>query len=118
VVSDSNKKDILKGYILCHCQLTPELVRFFHRIKGIIGFSNHQRGDKKLPDFISEEAVKNFLTKLREKKESKLSSYEEVNLNIGDLVKITKGSFINQEGRITHLDKKKQKVKIVIEPSG
>jgi len=55
---------------------------------------------------------------MKEKKENKASNYEKVDLNIGDLVKITEGTFINREGRITYLDKKKQKVKIVIESSG
>jgi len=73
-----------------------------------------------LPDFVSEEIVKNLLTKIKKKNENDEGrNYEKSSdLNIGDLVKITEGTFINREGRITHLDKKKQKVKIVIEPSG
>jgi transcriptional antiterminator NusG len=118
VVSDSNKKNILKGYILSYCHLTPELTRFIYKIPEIIGFLNHQRSEDKLPDPVSEEMVKSFLTKMKEKKETKTSNHEEVDLNIGDLVKITEGTFANREGRITHLDKKKQKVKIVIESSG
>ena len=56
---------------------------------------------------------------VKEKKETiKSVNYKEVDLNIGDLVKITEGTFINREGRIAQLDKKKQKVKIVIESSG
>ena len=63
--------------------------------------------------------IKSFLEKVKEKKENKIgSNHEETDLNIGDLVKIIEGTFINREGRITHLDKKKQKVKIVIESSG
>jgi len=84
----------------------------------IIGFLNHQRSEDKLPVPVSEEMVKNFLTLMKEKKEIKTSNYEKIDLNIGDLVKITEGIFINREGRITYLDKKKQKVKIVIESSG
>lgn len=119
VVSDSQKKNILKGYIISHCHLTPELTRFFHKVPEIIGFLNHQRGDGKLPDPVSGEMIKSFLEKAKEKKENKIGSdYQGVDLNIGDLVKITEGTFINREGRITHLDKKKQKVKITIEPSG
>jgi transcription termination/antitermination protein NusG len=94
------------------------LTRFIYKIPEIIGFLNHQRSEDKLPDPVSEEMVKSFLTKMKEKKETKTSNHEEVDLNIGDLVKITEGTFANREGRITHLDKKKQKVKIVIESSG
>src|SRR3954468_22586807 len=88
VFSDSDKKKILKGYIFCNCSLTPQLVRFFYRIPGIIGFLNHERGSEKLPDFVSLELIKNFSVKVQKDKEvSKISS--ELNLNIGDLVKIT-----------------------------
>jgi transcriptional antiterminator NusG len=118
VVSDSQQKNILKGYILSHCHLTSELTRFLYKMPEVIGFLNHQRGEDKLPDPVSEEVVKNFLTKMKEKKEIKPNNYEEVDLNIGDLVKITEGTFINREGRIAQLDKKKQKAKIVIESSG
>ncbi|MEG7979280.1 MAG: hypothetical protein NY202_05325 [Mollicutes bacterium UO1] len=118
-MSDSNKKNILKGYILSHCELTPQLMHFLRKMPGIVGFSNHQKGDEKMPDFVSEEVVKNFLAKMRAKKENnQLSSSKTVALNIGDLVKITEGIFINREGRITHLDIKKQKVKIIIAASG
>jgi transcriptional antiterminator NusG len=118
VISDNNKKNILKGYILSNCSLTPELVIFFYKIPEITGFLNHQRGDKNLPNFVSEEMIKNLLTKTEKRKEENKVDHEEIDLSIGDLVKITEGVFINREGRITHLDKKKQKVKIVIEASG
>jgi transcription antitermination factor NusG len=119
VFSDSNKKNILKGYILGYCHLTPELTTFLGKMPEVIGFLNHQWKDDKLPDPVSEEVVKSFLTKMKEKKEIKVGgNYEIVDLNIGDLVKITQGTFVNREGRITYLDKKKQKVKIVIESSG
>jgi transcriptional antiterminator NusG len=118
VVSDNQKKNILKGYILCHCHLTSESTRLFYQIPEVIGFLNHQRSDNKLPDPVSETVVKNFLTKVKEKKEIKPVNYKEIDLNIGDLVKITEGTFINREGRIAQFDKKKQKVRIVIESSG
>ena len=117
VVSDSNQKNILKGYILCRCHLTSELTRFFYQISEVIGFLNLQRGDDKLPGSVSETVVRNFLTKIKER-EVESTNYAEVDLKINDLVKITEGKFINQEGRIVQLDKKKQKVKIVIESSG
>ncbi|CAG8454080.1 17319_t:CDS:2 [Cetraspora pellucida] len=75
--------------------------------------------ENKLPDPVSEEAVKNFFAKMKEEKVKRINeNYEKVDFNIGDLVKITEGTFINREGRITYLDKKKQKVKIIIESSG
>ena len=113
VVSDNQKKNILKGYIFGYCHLTPELTRFFYKIPEITGFLDYQWGDNKLPDSVSEEAIKNLLAKIEDRKEN-LAEFNqgEVDLNIGDLVKITEGVFANREGRITHLDQKKQKVKI------
>ncbi|CAH1755697.1 7434_t:CDS:10 [Entrophospora sp. SA101] len=78
-----------------------------------------KRSDGKLPDPVSEKMIKSLLEKAKENKEKKIGNNQgRIDLNIGDLVKITEGTFINREGRITHLDKKKQKVKITIEPSG
>lgn len=95
------------------------MTRFFYKISGITGFLNYQRGDNKLPDSVSPEIIKSLLAKVKEKKENKIeNNSEKTDLNIGDLVKITEGTFINREGRITHFDQKKQKVKITIEPSG
>lgn len=117
VVSDSQKKNILKGYILCRCYLTSELTHFFYQVPKIIGFLNHQRGDAKLPSPVSETVVKNFLTKVEEKG-IKLNNYEEIELIPRDLVEISEGEFAGQEGRVVQFDKKKQKVTILIESSG
>ncbi|WNE41041.1 MAG: Transcription termination/antitermination protein NusG [Mycoplasmataceae bacterium] len=119
VISDSNKKNILKGYIIGHLSLTPELVIFFYKIPEIIGFLNHQRSDKEFPGFVSQEFIRDLFVKTEAKKIKKGSDEQEKgDLNVGDLVKITEGVFIDKEGRVAHLDKRKQKVKIVIESSG
>ncbi|CAG8766822.1 9190_t:CDS:2, partial [Cetraspora pellucida] len=89
-VSDNNKKNILKGYLLSYCNLTPQLIFDLCQIPEVI-------------------------VKTKEEKAKKvIENYEKVDFNIGDLVKITEGTFSNREGRITYLDKKKQKVKITI----
>jgi transcription antitermination factor NusG len=119
IFNNSEQKKVLKGYIFCYCHLDSGLVSFFHKIPGIINFLNHQRKDKNLPDFVSPEVVKNFSAKLQVKKKNKtMSEKHDSNLNVGDLVKIIEGTFINYEGKITYLDKKKQKVRIIIETSG
>ena len=117
IFSDKNKKKILKGYIFCHCSLFPGLVRFFYTIPGIIGFLNHQRKDDKLPDFVSPEVIKSFSTKVQEEKKSSVIN-QDSSLNIGDLVRITDGTFVNYEGKISHLNEKKQEAKIDIEFAG
>jgi transcription antitermination factor NusG len=99
--------------------LTPELIRFFYKIPEITGFLDYQWRDNELPDFVSEEMIKSVLVKTKERKENPTEFNQgKIDLNIGDLVKITEGVFANREGRITHLDQKKQKVKIIVESSG
>lgn len=117
VVNDNQKKNILRGYILCRGYLTSEITRFFYQMPEIIGFLNHQRDDAKLPGSVSEVVVKNFLTKIEEKG-NQSNNYEEIDLNVNDLVKITEGEFVDQEGRIIELDQKRQKVKIIVKSSG
>ena len=115
--SDANEKKVIRGYILGYFHLTPELVKIFYSIPGVIGFSNHKRGEKELPDSVSEKVIKNFFAKLQEKKEVKVVSPDS-DLRVGDLARITEGVFAGREGRIVHLDEKKQRVKITIEDSG
>ena len=117
--NNAEKKKVLKGYALCYCHLDSGLVSFFYKIPGVINFLNHQRRDNNLPDFVSPEVVKSFSAKLREEKKVKaINDKHDSNLNVGDLVKIIEGTFVNYEGKITYLDKKKQKVRIIIETSG
>ncbi|CAG8539832.1 13559_t:CDS:2 [Ambispora gerdemannii] len=122
VVSDTNKKKLLKGYVLCSCHLTTGLVRFLYGILGVIGFLNYKRGserDNKLPDFVSAEAINSLFAKLQEKKENKaVVKNNGSELKVGDLVRVISGIFSNYEGKITYLDNKKQQVKIIIETSG
>jgi transcription antitermination factor NusG len=115
--SDANQEKVIRGYILGHFNLTPELVKFLYEVPGVINFLNHKRNGEKLPDFVSERVIENFLAKIQEKKVVEVVSHDS-KLNIGDLVRITEGMFIDKEGRIVHVDEKKQKVKITIEDSG
>jgi transcription antitermination factor NusG len=64
--------------------------------------------------------VKNLLAKIAAKKKAKEPQLTEAttDFKVGDLVKIKSGMFVNQEGRITHLNKRGQKVKIRVENSG
>jgi transcription termination/antitermination protein NusG len=117
VFNDENKKNFLKGYIFCYCFLTPELVRFFYGVPRVVSFLNHQRGNAELPEFVSPELVENFSLEVKEKKESPKVSYSP-SLNVGDLVRVTEGTFINYEGKITFLDERKKRIKIDIDFAG
>jgi transcription antitermination factor NusG len=105
---------IIKNYVFCFCRLTPGLVRFFYKVEGVIKFLNHQRGEVKLPEPVSEEVIKKFFSQSQRATETTETTHHN-SLKIGDLVQITTGSFINQEGKITHLDEKKSRVKVDIE---
>ena len=111
--SDANKEKVIRGYILGYFNLTPGLVKFLYDIPGVINFLSHKRSEEKLPDFVSERVIKNFFAKMQEKKEVEVVSHES-KLNDGDLVKIMEGTFVDKEGRIVHVDEKKQKVKVKI----
>ncbi|CAI2162205.1 12442_t:CDS:2 [Funneliformis geosporum] len=119
IAKSASKKKVIKGYILGHFHLTPQLVSFLYNIPGVIGFLNHEKKDKKLPSFVSERVIENFFAKIQEKKEVKIAVGDDSKLKVGDLVRITEGIFAgaDYEGRIVHLDEKKQKVKIVTESS-
>lgn len=115
--SFNSKGKYLKSYILCHCHLTEELMRFFHKIPNVVGFIRNREGE--MPVHVSQEIVKNFFNEM-EKKEEKSTSDEMENggVKIGDLVKINEGTFIDHEGRISHIDKKRGKTKIILEKLG
>lgn len=75
----------------------------------MISFLNHQRKGDNLPNFVSPKVIKNFFDKLQEKEKNKKVINHESDLKVGDLVKITEGTFINYEGKIKNLDEKKEK---------
>jgi len=117
VFNDENKKNFLKGYIFCYCFLTPELVRFFYSVPRVVSFLNHQRGSAELPEFVSPELVESFSLEVKEKKKNPEVNYSPI-LSVGDLVKVTEGTFSNYEGKITFLDERKKRVKIDIDFAG
>jgi len=73
-----------------------------------------------LPQPVSPLVVKDRLAKIqahKKTKEAKIGA-SSPEFKVGDLVKIKEGMFVNQEGRITHLNKRSQKVKIRTEGLG
>lgn len=108
------------GYLLCRCSSVPEVERYFYHLNR----NTNLRIGRFLPHPISPLMVKNLLAKIQAQKKSKETKLatSSAEFKVGDLVevkvKIKEGVFIHQEGRITHLNKKSQKVKIRTESSG
>lgn len=104
------------GYLLCRCSSVPEVERFFYHLNR----NTSLRIGRFLPQPVSPLMVKDRLAKIQASKkikETKLST-SSTEFKVGDLVKIKEGMFIHQEGRITHLNKRSQKVKIRTENLG
>ncbi|MCE8162974.1 MAG: hypothetical protein I3273_00555 [Candidatus Moeniiplasma glomeromycotorum] len=105
-----------EGYLLCRCSSVSEVEAFFYRLNQSTGL----RVGRFLPEPISPFMIENLLAKIAAKKKTKEPKSTETSseFKVGDLVKIKTGMFVNQEGRITHLNKRRQKVKIRVENSG
>lgn len=104
------------GYLLCRCSSVPEVERFFYHLNR----NTSLRIGRFLPQPVSPLMVKDRLDKIQASKkikETKLAT-SSTEFKVGDLVKIKEGMFIHQEGRITHLNKRSQKVKIRTENLG
>jgi len=90
--------------------------RFFYHLNR----NTSLRIGRFLPQPVSPLMVKDRLAKIQTSKkikETKLAT-SSTEFKVGDLVKIKEGMFIHQEGRITHLNKRSQKVKIRTENLG
>ncbi|CAH1763993.1 4421_t:CDS:1, partial [Entrophospora sp. SA101] len=111
-----NNKKVLKGYIFFRAYLDQELVRIFYGFSEVTGFLGQPKEINKLPNFVSEEVIASFFNQVPTEEENTLdNNYPATNLAVGDLVRITAGSFTNYEGKIAQIDKNKQKVSINIE---
>ena len=100
------------GYLLCQSSSVSEVEKFFYQLNQ----NTNLRVGRFLPQPISPLMLKNLLAKIQVQKKAKepkitASSTE---IKVGDLVKIKD---IQQEGRITYINKKSRKVRIRVENS-
>ena len=114
----NNQQKILKGFVFCRANLNRELVQFFYNIREVKGFLNQPNEISKLPNCVSEELVEK-LSKQAHSEQKKVASdnYSPTDLKVNDLVQISLGSSI-YEGKVTHIDEKKQKVSVSIDFMG
>jgi transcription antitermination factor NusG len=85
-------------------------------VPGVRGFLNYTKNKMKLPEPTSEITMRKFFSFHSAGIEiSPPDRSTSPNLEIGDLVRITHGAFLDYEGKITHLDKKKSRAEVDIE---
>ena len=103
------EKNLLPGgYIFLSCYPSSELVRIIYSVPEVISFLNHKKNSEILPEPLSSQASNDLLnlfhnTELLGGAQKKGSDFQ-----IGDLVKISQGSFANCQGRITDINKQKK----------
>ena len=100
------EEKIYPGYVLVEMILTEDswyVVRNTPRVTGFVGTDNTK------PTPLSKEEVDSILARMG-KEESKFN----VDLRIGDLVKITDGPFKDYEGKISGIDEERGHVKVLV----
>ena len=100
------ERHIFPGYVLVNMALTEEswyVVRNTPRVTGFVG------PDNTTPTPLSKEEVESLLTRM-----GKEESTFNVDLRLGDLVKITDGPFKESEGKVSEIDEEKGRVKVMV----
>lgn len=100
------EEKIYPGYVLVEMILTEDswyVVRNTPRVTGFVGTDNTK------PTPLSKEEVDSILARMG-KEESKFN----LDLRVGDLVKITDGPFKDYEGKISGLDEERGHVKVLV----
>lgn len=102
----TTEEKIYPGYVLVNMILTEDswyVVRNTPRVTGFVG------SDTTKPTPLSKEEVDSLLNRIG-KDESKFN----IDLKIGDLVKIIDGPFKDYEGKVSEVDEEKSHVKILV----
>jgi transcriptional antiterminator NusG len=100
------EEKIYPGYVLVRMVLTDDswyVVRNTPRVTGFVGADNTK------PTALSEEEVNSLLARMG-RDESKFN----VDLAIGDLVKIIDGPFKDQDGKVSEIDEQRGRVKVLV----
>jgi transcriptional antiterminator NusG len=100
------EEKIYPGYVLVEMVLTEDswyVVRNTPRVTGFVG------SDNTTPTPLSKEEINSLLART-DKEEPKFN----VDLRVGDLVKITDGPFKEYDGKISEIDEEKGRVKVLV----
>lgn len=113
-----NGKDKLKmdktfpGYVLVEMIMTDQAWYIVRNTPGVTGFvGSHGQGSKPTPLLPDE-------VDLVLKRIGMSSRHEDLDVNIGDTVKIVDGAFTGLDGKVTEVDNEKQRLKVNIEMFG
>ncbi len=100
------EEKIYPGYVLVRMLLTDDswyVVRNTPRVTGFVGADNTK------PTPLSMEEVDGLLARMG-KEESKFN----VDLRVGDLVKVTDGPFKDYDGKVSEIDEERGRVKVLV----
>ena len=113
-----NGKDKVKmdktfpGYLLVEMIMTDQAWYIVRNTPGVTGFvGSHGQGSKPTPLLPDE-------VDLVLKRIGMSSRHEDLDVNIGDTVKIVDGAFTGLDGKVTEVDNEKQRLKVNIEMFG
>lgn len=105
-------KKIFPGYVLVEMVMTDQAWYIVRNTPGVTGFlGSHGQGSKPTP--LLPEEVDLVLKRI-----GMSSRHEELDVSVGDTVKIVDGAFTGLDGKVTEIDNEKMRLKVNIEMFG
>ena len=101
------EEKIYPGYVLVEMILTEDswyVVRNTPRVTGFVG------SDNTTPTPLSQEEVDSLLSRSTNQEASRFN----VDLSIGDVVKVTDGPFKDYDGKVSEIDEEKGRIKVMV----
>lgn len=100
------EKRLWPGYILIKMVFNDDTWAFIKDIQGVIGFLGGER-----PSPLTNDEVNEILKELREKKEIVVQKHH---FDVGDIVKIVDGVFVNFTGQVTDVQHEKGRLSVLV----
>ena len=100
------------GYVLVEMVMTDESWYVVRNTPGVTGFvGSHGAGSKPAP--LLQEEINHILRSI-----GMSTRTSDLEVNVGDTVKIIEGAFAGLEGQVAEIDEEKQKLKVTIDMFG
>jgi transcriptional antiterminator NusG len=103
------EEKVFPGYVLVEMMVTDEswyVVRNTPNVTGFIGVGS-------IPTPVGDEEIKGLMKRMGQE-----DPKFKIDVNLGDLVRITEGPFKNTEGKITNIDEAKGRIKVNVSMFG